>query len=265
MMKGLEGKVALITGGGKGIGRGIALALAARGVRVVVTGRDERALGETVGEIAYGGGKARHLAGDVRDASHVSAAVERAIEVFGGLDIVIASAGQSGPVDLGADLARADAILSTNLLGTYQTFDAAARRMKGPGRLVATAACSVIGGGGQAAVRASRAGVVALVREAALELAPRKITCNAVVPGWVDSDASERRLAQLAELAAASAHPGTKTKDEVRAEAVAAFPLGRFLQPEEVAELVVFLCSSASDGITGQAIAIGAGPLVPGA
>ena len=260
-MKGLDGKVALITGGGKGIGRSIALALAARGARVVVTGRDERALGETVGEIAYGGGKARHLAGDVRDVSHVSAAVERAIEVFGGLDIVIANAGQSGRVDLGADVARAEAILTTNLLGTYHTFDAAARRMKGPGRLVATTACSVLhdaAAPGRAALRASRAGVVALVREAALELAPRKITCNAVVPGWVESDASERRLAELAARE-------TKTKDEVRADAVAAFPLGRFLQPEEVAELVVFLCSSAGEGITGQAIAIGAGALVPGA
>ncbi len=82
-MRTLEGKTALVTGGGKGIGRAIALALSARGVRVVVTGRQERALGETVGEIAHGGGKARHLAGDVRDPAHLAAAVARAHDVFG--------------------------------------------------------------------------------------------------------------------------------------------------------------------------------------
>src|SRR5262245_12371657 len=84
-MRTLDGQVALVTGGGKGIGRAIALALGARGVRVVITGREEKALGETVGEIAHGGGKARHLAGDVRDATHLDAAVTRAIDTFGGL------------------------------------------------------------------------------------------------------------------------------------------------------------------------------------
>ena len=251
-MKGLEGKVALLTGGGEGVGRTIALALAARGVRVVVTGRNERALGETVGEIAYGGGKARHLVGDVRDAAHVEAATLRAIEVFGSLDIVIANEGEHGRVALGTDVARAEVILTTNLVGTYHAFDAAARHMKGPGRLVATSSVVDSTTAGHAAVRASKAGILGLVHATALELAQRQITCNAVFPGAVDTDTNEKLLAAIA------AENG-KSKDEVRAEAVASLPLGRFLEPEEVADVVLFLCSASAAGITGQTIALGAG------
>ncbi|MBX3199616.1 MAG: SDR family oxidoreductase [Labilithrix sp.] len=251
-MKGLDGKVALVTGGGKGIGRSIALALSARGVRIVVTGRDERALGETVGEIVYGGGKARHLRGDVRDPAHVSAAVDRAVEVFDGLDIVIANARQAGRADLGGDdVDRAEAILTTNVMGAYYTFDAAAKRMKGAGRLIATSGVLANpGAAGYAAACASEAAVLGLVRATASELAPRKITCNAVVSGWVDTPAGELAIRAIAASQA-------KTEEEARAAAVA--PFGRLLAPEELAELVVFLCSSAGDGITGQAIAMGGG------
>ncbi|MCW5833625.1 MAG: SDR family oxidoreductase [Labilithrix sp.] len=226
-MKGLDGKVALVTGGGKGIGRSIALALSARGVRVVVTGRDEKALGETVGEIAYGGGKARHLCGDVRDPAHAAAAIDRAVEVFDGLDIVVANAGQSGRADLGGDdLARAEAILATNLMGAYYTFDAAAKRMKGPGRLVATSGVlAELGVAGYAASRAGGAGVLGLVRATADELAPRRITCNAVVCGWVDTlSASEARDP-------ASRRGAEKRKTEEEAKAAAVAPLGRLPSP----------------------------------
>jgi 3-hydroxybutyrate dehydrogenase len=249
-MKGLDGKVALVTGGGKGIGRSIALALSARGVRLIVTGRDERALGETVGEIAHGGGKARHVAGDVRDVAHLQAAVGRALDVFGGLDFVIANAGQSGRVDLGGDLARAEAILTTNLMGAYYTFNAAVPRMNGPGRLLATSSVlGKFGVPGYAAYCASKAGILGLVRATAQEVAAKRITCNAVVPGWVEGEMAE---AGLREIAAAEG----KTQAEAKAAAMHDVPLGRFLEPEEVAELVLFLCSAAADGITGQAISL---------
>jgi len=179
----LDGQVALVTGGGKGIGRAIALALAARGVRVIVTGRSERALGEVVGEIANAGAKARHLAGDVRDAAHLDAAIERAVSVFGGLDIVVANAGHPAP-----------------------TFAAAARVMKGPGRLLLVA---------------RSADVDPSVRDAARELAARRITANAIFP----------------EIAP----PG---------------PGVLVLEPEDVAEVAVFLCTTAADPITGQCIAL---------
>lgn len=217
----LEGQVALVTGGGKGTGRAIALALAARGVRVVVTGRDERALGETVGEIAFGGGKARHLAGDVRDAGHLRAAVARAVESFGGLDVVVATAGLSGRTPIEEDGSRAEAIVQTNLMGTFYAFHAALPAMKGPGRLLAVSSVlAKLGVPGYAAFCASQAGILGLVRALAHECAPRKITANALVPGGVDTQVAE---------------------------------------PEEVAALAVFLCSGEAAGITGQAISIRGG------
>ncbi len=176
----LEGQVALVTGGGKGIGRAIALALSARGVRVVVTGRTERALGEVVGEIANAGGKARHLAGDVRDPAHLEAAVARALSVFGALDIAVSNAGPPGPLFAAAEVA-----------------------MKGPGRLLAIANTQAIDPSVAAAAR---------------ELAPRGITSNALHPSWIDA--------------------------------------GPFLEPEDVAEVAVFLCTSAADRITGQSISL---------
>lgn len=199
----LTGKVALVTGGGTGIGRAIALALAARGVHVLVTGPEERAVAEVVGEIANSGAKARHLAGDVRDPEHLRAAVKKAVDTFGSLDLVVANARQSGRVELG-DLPNAEAILKTNLLGVYYTFHAAAEAISAGGRMIAISkglATSGVGG---------------LVRSLAVDLAARKISCNAVCPG----DA---------------------------------------IEPEDVGEYVVFLCSDAGRAITGQMLAIGGG------
>jgi NAD(P)-dependent dehydrogenase (short-subunit alcohol dehydrogenase family) len=225
----LEGKTALVTGGGKGIGRAIALALAARGVRVVVTGRQERALGETVGEIAHGGGKARHLAGDVRDPVHLAAAVARAVETFGGLDVVVANAGQAANVPLGGDLAAAEAVLHTNLMGAYYTFHASVPHMKGPGRLLAIGSVlAEVGAPGYAAFAASKAGILGLCRAVAHEVAPKKITCNAIVPRFTTDDGGE----------------------------VTRSALGRLVEPEEVAALAVFLCSAAGDVVTGQALSV---------
>jgi len=251
----LDGQVALVTGGGRGIGRAIALELSACGARVLVTGRDERALGETVGEIAHGGGQARHLVGDVRDESHGHAAAARAVETWGRLDVVVANAGLAGTARVGSTgdegrLARARAILDTNLLGTYQTFDAALAAMRGPGRLVAiSSVLGKFGAEGQAAYCASKAGLHGLVRAVAIEVGPRGITCNAVCPGWVDTEMARARIADLASEA------GT-TVEQARQAARDDVPLGRFVQPEEVARFVAFLCSRSGDAITGQALSI---------
>jgi NAD(P)-dependent dehydrogenase (short-subunit alcohol dehydrogenase family) len=154
----LEGQTALVTGGGTFLGRAIALALSARGVRVVVTGKVEKALGVTVGEIVHGGGKARHLAGDVRDAAHLAAAVERALEVFGTLDIVVA-----------AEASDVESAFGTHVTG----------RMRTPGRLVA------------AVVDPSGASTK-LVHDRALAVASHGITCNAIlVAGSAAEDAAE--------------------------------------------------------------------------
>lgn len=199
----LTGKVALVTGGGKGIGRAIALALAARGVHVLVTGREERAIAEVVGEIANAGAKGRHLPGDVRDPEHLHAAAKKALDTFGGLDLVIANARQTGRVDLG-DLPGSKAILETNLMGVYYTFHAAAPAMNDAGRMIAISEGF------------AKDAVAALVRSLAVDLGPRKITCNAVCPGQA-------------------------------------------IEPEDVAEYVVYLCSDAGRTITGQTLAISGG------
>ena len=166
-MRSLECQTALVCGGGTLLGRAIALALSARGVHIVVTGRDERALGETVGEIAHGGGKARHLAGDLADPVHLKAAVDRAIEVFGALDLVI----------------HADPI------GAECTLSVAMPRVRTPGRLLVamTAADPVVLG--------------SVVREHTNALYGRGITCNAVVlEGASTDDAVEDAAADLGEV-----------------------------------------------------------------
>jgi 3-hydroxybutyrate dehydrogenase len=248
--QGLEGKTAWITGGGKGIGRAVAQELAAQGARVLITGRDERALGETIGEITNGGGKARHLVADVRSEAAAQACVDKALDAFGSLDFVVANAGVSGHVGIDQDLARAREILEVNVLGTYTTFAVASRVMKGPGRLLAVSSVlGVFGVPGYAAYCASKAGLLGMVRALALELAPKQITCNALVPGWVDTDMADQGLAEIARATGRSV-------DEVRAAEARDVPIGRFLAPTEVADLAAFVLSSAGAGITGQALHI---------
>ncbi len=252
---GLEGQIAIVTGGGKGIGRAIALELASRKASVLVTGRDERALGETVGEVANAGGRARHVVGDVRDEDAARKAVARALELWGRLDIAVANAGTTGTTPMGdpAGSAQARAIVETNLLGAYYLFDAASAAMAGPGRLVAiSSVLGKFGAAGQGAYCASKAGLHGLVRAAAVELGPRGITCNAVCPGWVDTEMARGRIGDLAR------QKGTTYEAERRA-AVQATPIGRFVEPEEVATLVAYLCSPGAAAITGQALSIDAG------
>jgi NAD(P)-dependent dehydrogenase (short-subunit alcohol dehydrogenase family) len=253
----LKAQVALVTGAGKGIGRAIALELAGRGARLLVTGRDERALGETVGEIAHAGGQARHVAGDVRDEAHSRAAVARAMDGWGRLDVVVANAGIAGTTGMGkGDSGRARAIVETNLLGAYYLFDAALAVMKGSGRLLAVSSVlGKFGAPGQGAYCASKAGLHGLVRAVAVEVASRKITCNAVCPGWVDTEMARARIADLATEAG-------KAIDVMGREAREAVPIGRFVDVEEVARLVAFLCSPEADAITGQAISICGGATV---
>lgn len=185
----MEGRTALVTGGGTTVGRAIALALAARGVRIVVTGRDEKALGETVGEVVHGGGKARHLAGDQTDPGHLAAAFERAKGTFGVPDIAVVA----------------------EALGAEKALNMLAKHVGSPGRLLVALA-----------LPASGSSPLALARELALSVRERAITCNAIV---LDPTTEEDAAADAAELA-------------------------------------VFLCTTAADRITGQAIGIDRGPVL---
>jgi NAD(P)-dependent dehydrogenase (short-subunit alcohol dehydrogenase family) len=251
----LEGQVAIVTGGGKGIGRAIALELASRKASVLVTGRDERSLAETVGEIANAGGRGRHAVGDVRDEAEAKKAVARVRELWGRLDVVVANAGVTGTTRMGdpEGPALAKAIVETNLLGAYYLFDAAVPAMAGRGRLVAVSSVlGKMGVAGQGAYCASKAGLLGLVRAVAAEVGPRGITCNAVCPGWVDTEMARERIEGIAR------EQGT-TYDDARSAAAAATPVGRFVDPEEVAKLVSYLCSAAAGAVTGQALSICSG------
>jgi hypothetical protein len=152
----LAGQVALVAGGGTGLGRELALALGARGVRVVVAGEGEKALAETVGEIACGGGKARHLVGDMRDRPQLHAAMQQAARIFGRVDVVVA--------------------------GCVSTFMAAAHDMKGPGQLLAVLGTRG-GAEGTDPEWSAEEGLADLVRTLAPELQAREIRSHGVVPG----------------------------------------------------------------------------------
>jgi NAD(P)-dependent dehydrogenase (short-subunit alcohol dehydrogenase family) len=181
------GQVALVTEGGEGVGRAVAMALAARGVRVVVTGGAERALGEVVGEIANGGGTARHRAGDMRDAAHVQAAVQKSLDAFGRLDIVVANAAASsdapakegGPTKL-ADAAAAEAIFSARLLRIQQTLEYAVPHLQDFGRLLALGSGLSLPSPPGLAYAASKARLAELARTLATKHAVRTIACWAL-------------------------------------------------------------------------------------
>jgi NAD(P)-dependent dehydrogenase (short-subunit alcohol dehydrogenase family) len=147
-------------------------------------------------------------------------------------------------------------MVETNLLGTYHLFDAVLAAMRGPGRLIAmSSVLGKFGAKGQAAYCATKAGIHGLVRAVAVEVGERGITCNAVCPGWVDTEMARARLADLAR------EQGT-SYEHTRRSASEATPIRRFVEPEEVARLVSYLCSPAAAALTGQALSICAGTTV---
>ncbi|MDB4944161.1 MAG: idnO [Labilithrix sp.] len=167
-MRTLEGKTALVVGGGEEIGRAIALALSARGVRIVVAGENERDLGLTIGELVFGGGKGRHVVGDPADPAALTAAAARAREVFGPLDIVVAAAGADGAgVDPRAGASNAFATLHPLFVN--------------PGRLVAVTRARADAGSAEAVRHdAARAAVRELARSLSRELRRARHTADFV-------------------------------------------------------------------------------------
>lgn len=247
-MPSLTGQHALVTGGGRGIGRAVAAALKGAGARVTITGRDPARL-----RAALDGGWAdAAIPLDLTD----EAAISPAIAALGPLDIVVANAGgaETQPF-LKADAAHFRRMLDLNLIGTMLTFQAALPTMieRRRGRLVAIASTAAHRGYAYtSAYAASKHAVLGLVRSLALEVARHGITVNAVSPGFTDTDLVAGAVDRLQDK-------GGLDRDSAKAKLAAENPLGRLIRPEEVAASVLFLAGEGATGLSGQSLLINGG------
>lgn len=243
----LEGKIALVTGGGTGIGRAIALLFAEEGARVCVAGRRSEPLQKVVAEIRERGGVATFTRGDVSRLDRVELMVQGAIFNFGGLDILVNNAGifLEGTVT-DTDEKRWDKVLGTNLKGAYMVSRCAvpALKARGGGSIINNASVhGIIGLKNAAAYCASKGGLVQLTRAMALDHAADNIRVNAICPGPID-------MSQVREHEAGRALPGAWLEDP---------PAMRAGTPEEVARLALYLASDESGRMTGAALPIDGG------
>lgn len=247
-------RIAIVTGAGTGIGRAIAVRLARDGVRVALWGRREGPLRETAESIAPGASHVCPL--DIRDPAAIEGAVAALPWGDGRVDVLVNNAGVSGvrPAgERGDDVW--DDVLATNLSGSYYACRAVIPRLPDGPRSRIVMISSVLGKfgvPGYAAYCSSKHGLIGLTRALAMELAPRRIPVNAVCPGWVETDMAATGIARMA------ADMGVDPA-EAKRRALERVPLGRFVEPEEVADLVAYLCSPAASAMTGQAINLSAG------
>jgi 3-oxoacyl-[acyl-carrier protein] reductase len=246
----VDGKTALITGGTRGIGRGIAEVFAAAGASLVLTGRDAEAGRRAVNAVEAAGGKAVFAAADMRDRAAVRGAVAAAEDRFGGLDILVQNAGvyPGTPIEQMTE-ADWDLVHGTNLRGTFFAVQACipAMRARGGGRIVLISSITGVRTGfpGLAHYGATKAGMNGFMRTAALELAPHGITINAVEPGSI-------RTEGLADFGAATI-----------AAMEECIPLRRLGEPSEIGAAALFLASDLAAYITGQSIVVDGGQTLP--
>jgi len=251
----LSGKRALVTGAGTGIGRAIALAFARAGARLAVTDKDGEsaaALAREIDALPSGGGRTLAARLDVTSAAETGTVFDRAFEAFGGLDILAANAGIStmNPV---VDLSEAewDANMDVNAKGVFLSNQAAVRRWlaaNAPGVIVNTASLAgKIGAPLLAHYSASKFAVVGFTQALAREVAAQGIRVNCVCPGFVRTGMQTREIEWEAKLRA-------MTPDQVRAEYVTQTPLGRLEEPEDVADVVLFLASDLARFLTGESV-----------
>lgn len=254
----LSERVAFVTGASRGIGEAIARRFAAEGARVALAARNEFACEKLAGEIRRQRGEAVAIGCDVTIAASVSSAIAAVVTRWGRIDILVNGAGLGGPTPLGdPDDSRWNAILATNLTAVFRVTREAAPLLPEGGRVLnISSVLGRFGVAGFAAYAASKHGVIGLTRTLALELAPRQITVNALVPGWVETEMARDGFRGLGEKRGGG-------EEEGRAMAAKMAPLGRVLDPEEVAGLAAYLASDEAKSITGQAITIDGGQVMP--
>lgn len=241
----LSGKVAVVTGASRGIGKAIALRLAAEGADVVVTATSQEGAQLTADEIVRMGGKALALKVNVAETAEVAALFARTVESFGKVDILVNNAGITRDgLMLRMKDEDWDAVIDVNLKGTFTCTREAVKLMSKAryGRIVnITSVVGEMGNAGQANYAASKAGMIGLTKSIAREFAGRNITVNAIAPGFIETDMTE------------------VLSEKVKEGLMQQIPLGRLGKSDDVANAVIFLVSGMGDYITGHVLSVNGG------
>jgi 2-deoxy-D-gluconate 3-dehydrogenase len=249
----LTGKVAIVTGGNGGIGLGMARGLADAGAAVVIVGRNRTKSAAAADGIAKAGGKAVAIEADVTDRNAVKNAVARTADQFGRLDILVNNAGiniRKPPQDLAAD--EWDTVISTNLTSAFLCSQAAHAAMKttGGGKIINIGSMmSIFGASFAPAYAASKGGIVQFTRSCACAWAADNIQVNAILPGWIDTELTQRARQEV---------------DGLHGKVLARTPAARWGVSADFAGIAVFLSSAASDFVTGTAIPVDGGFSISG-
>jgi 3-oxoacyl-[acyl-carrier protein] reductase len=241
----LSGKVALVTGGSRGIGRAISLALAAHGARVAINYASNATAADETVQAAGGAGAAIAIAGDVGDAATAARLVEATVAAFGRIDILVNNAGVTAD-DLILRMSEDewDRVIDTNLKGTFHVTKAAVRPMVRQrwGRIISVSSVAgLVGNAGQANYSAAKAGMIGFTKAIAKEVASRNITANVIAPGFIDTEMT------------------SGLTDAQREEIMRMVAAGRTGKPEDVAPAAVFLASDEASYISGHVLTVDGG------
>lgn len=255
----LDRTVALVTGGGRGIGRAIAQTLAGAGARVAVVARSGPQVEAVAREIVDAGGEAIAATCDITDESEVYRVVHEVSDALGPVEILVNNAGmaESAPF-VETDAALWDRTIAVNLTGTYLCTRAALPGMieRRRGRVINIASTAGrVGFAYTSAYCAAKHGVIGLTRALALEVATKGITVNAICPGWVETDMTAAAIARIVEKTGRQAGDARRILEGMS-------PQKRIIQPEEVAAVALFLAGAEAAGITGQSIVVDGGEVM---